>query len=210
MNCNCTKIAYPWNEGLAERFYSKNSWHVLDVLIWDGNWKDFELNRSISEKKCYSFLFSIYHPAHPGQVPPSGPCDAVTESSSSALASRDSVLTLAVNWERAKKSSTAPGVPRRANTTLLHIIEPLREQQTESSDFMLFQFLKQILSHQKVITHHWIHWKSIHYLSYQIFKNILVIKDYGENNLRVSDLFSCKNAPCAAPPVTALTPAVAL
>ena len=74
-------------------------------------------------------------------------------------------------------------------SSLLHT----REQQTECSDFTLFEILKQILSHQKVITHHWIQWKKTNYLSYQIFRNIFGIKDFGHKNLRVLVLFlKCK------------------
>ena len=80
-------------------------------------------------------------------------------------------------------------------SSLLHT----REQQTECSDFTLFEILKQILSHQKVITHHWIQWKKTNYLSYQIFRNIFGIKDFGHKNLRVFVLFLYANAPCAAP-----------
>ena len=79
-------------------------------------------------------------------------------------------------------------------SSLLH----MREQQTECSDFTLFEILKQILSHQKVITHHWIQWKKTNYLSYQIFRHIFGIKDFGHKNLHVLFLI-CKNTSCAAP-----------
>ena len=68
-------------------------------------------------------------------------------------------------------------------SSLLHT----REQQTECSDFTLFQILKQILSHQKVIAHRWIQWKKT--LELSNFRNIFGIKDFGHKNLRFLVLF---------------------
>ena len=74
-----------------------------------------------------------------------------------------------------------------------------REQHTECSGFKFFHFLKEILCLQKVITYHWIHWIKENYLSQRKFRNIFLIDDYGNQNMRILVLFWYKNAPRAAP-----------
>ena len=74
-----------------------------------------------------------------------------------------------------------------------------REQHTECSGFKFFHFLKEILCLQKVITYHWIHWIKENYLSQGKFRNIFLIDDYGNQNMRVLVLFLYKNALRAAP-----------
>ena len=76
----------------------------------------------------------------------------------------------------------------RDSTTLLQSCER-REQQYECSRFTFFTFMKQIFCLQKSITYLWIEWGKRNYLNYRNFKNIFMIKDSGNKNLRVLVLF---------------------
>ena len=60
-----------------------------------------------------------------------------------------------------------------------------REQQHECSRFTFFTFMKQIFCLQKSITYLWIEWGKRNYLNYRNFKNIFMIKDSGNKNLRI-------------------------
>ena len=64
---------------------------------------------------------------------------------------------------------------------------------------MSSHFSLQMLCLQKVITYHWIQFRKIHYLSYENFRNIFLIMDYRNKNLRVLVLFLYQNASRAAP-----------
>ena len=77
-----------------------------------------------------------------------------------------------------------------------------REQHSECSYFTIFSFLKRILCPQKVITYHWIHWRKVYYVSYSNFRNIFLIMDYGNKNLRILSFVFIENAPRAAPCAT--------
>ena len=92
-----------------------------------------------------------------------------------------------------------PKVAGAGQYDLTTVLWERREQHFECSNITFFSFLKQILCVQKIIIYHWIHWKDMNYLSYRYFRNIFLIKNYGNQNLRVFVLFLYTNALHAAP-----------